>query len=627
VVLAGITGMLSVPDLTARDAAEVVRGDPVLSARVLRMVNSPFYGLGQRISTVSHAAAMLAPGAIRRIAGGIRVTPAEGCGEVDPIRHRGLRHSVAVAGAAEALARDLGFDLPEEAFVAGLLHDLGRMVLDARAPADYLREVGRSGLSGRATLELESALFGMDHCRAGALAAERWNLPGTLRDAVELHHEETENLGSLAPRHGMLVRIVAAADRICGAHGFACFPGAEGEGVDRVPACGLGLSASEVAGAVAGATAAVRWLAHRLGFEGDLAEEMDAVSDAARAKLCVPGRGRSLLDRLKSMVEVRQQVHRGATRDEILSRVVRLCRQEMDFDRVLYLEMDGEGERLVGRFHSDETSLDADLDAIRLAAAGGRVGAAIRDGIPMRADDRATDGGLLALLGHPEAVLAPVCEGRKVVGLLCADTSLSDRDLTDADAVILGLLAFDAGLAVEHRTLADQTTQLRALAIKDELTGVNNRRHLMDRLASEIDRALRYGSPLSVVMVDIDHFKVFNDTLGHLSGDVALTEVAQVIVSGSRDVDVIGRYGGEEFFVVLPETSVEQGIVYAERLRKAVEDWSHGREGDGPYCPLTISAGVTAFRRESDDLESLLRRVDDALYAAKARGRNRVCVA
>jgi diguanylate cyclase (GGDEF)-like protein len=128
-------------------------------------------------------------------------------------------------------------------------------------------------------------------------------------------------------------------------------------------------------------------------------------------------------------------------------------------------------------------------------------------------------------------------------------------------------------------------------------------------------------------MVDIDHFKPFNDTYGHQVGDTVLAEVAQLIVSESREIDVIGRYGGEEFLIALPETHVDQGIVYAERLRAAVD--RYGREAKKLYPDIesiTISAGVTVLQRDDDDIEQLIKRCDHALYAAKDRGRNRVCV-
>jgi diguanylate cyclase (GGDEF)-like protein len=144
----------------------------------------------------------------------------------------------------------------------------------------------------------------------------------------------------------------------------------------------------------------------------------------------------------------------------------------------------------------------------------------------------------------------------------------------------------------------------------------------------ELDRSRRYGSVLSVAMVDIDFFKSFNDTYGHLAGDEVLRTISQVLVSASREIDIVGRYGGEEFVVLLPETALEQAAISAERLRARVE--LRGQDLRTRFAktkPLTISVGVTqAVPKAGDDVERIIARVDAALYEAKEAGRNRIVV-
>jgi diguanylate cyclase (GGDEF)-like protein len=129
-------------------------------------------------------------------------------------------------------------------------------------------------------------------------------------------------------------------------------------------------------------------------------------------------------------------------------------------------------------------------------------------------------------------------------------------------------------------------------------------------------------------MVDIDFFKSFNDTYGHQAGDEILRNIAQVLVSASREIDIIGRYGGEEFIALLPETAIEQAEVYAERLRARVELRGQDLRTRFPKTkPLTISVGVTqAVPQSGDDVERIIARVDEALYEAKEEGRNRIVV-
>lgn len=160
----------------------------------------------------------------------------------------------------------------------------------------------------------------------------------------------------------------------------------------------------------------------------------------------------------------------------------------------------------------------------------------------------------------------------------------------------------------------------RRLANTDGLTGLYNHRHLQERLRQEIERAERYDRPLSVVMVDLDHFKRYNDTFGHPRGDEVLIQVSQTLRQVSRASDIVARYGGEEFTLILPETPASDAGVLAERARQQIESLEIG----GVRTRVTLSLGVAAHVRGSSK-EDLIESADAALYAAKRRGRNRVC--
>ena len=253
---------------------------------------------------------------------------------------------------------------------------------------------------------------------------------------------------------------------------------------------------------------------------------------------------------------------------------------------------------------------------------------AIRDGTAVTVDDLGADLDFLRGVGVSRLAAAPVDILEKTHGVLTVDNLFSGRAIEPEDAALLGLLAVEVGLAIENLLLHKQTQKLRALAERDELTGVNNRRNLMALFQRELDRSRRYGSVLSVAMVDIDFFKSFNDTYGHQAGDEVLRQIAQVLVSASREIDIIGRYGGEEFVALLPETNLEQAKVYAERLRARVELRGHDFRTRFPKTrPLSISVGVTqAVPQSGDDVERIIGRVDEALYEAKEQGRNRIVV-
>lgn len=169
-----------------------------------------------------------------------------------------------------------------------------------------------------------------------------------------------------------------------------------------------------------------------------------------------------------------------------------------------------------------------------------------------------------------------------------------------------------------------QHQQTRALSITDALTGLYNRRHFNERYAAEYMRAARYGRPLSVLLIDIDHFKKFNDEHGHLVGDKVLKLTAKVLNESIRKADLLARYGGEEFVLVLPEIDKEHARQVAEKLRRAIELTHFPKEESQPFGHLTASFGVAAFPEDARGEDALLKLADEALYRAKANGRNRV---
>jgi len=156
----------------------------------------------------------------------------------------------------------------------------------------------------------------------------------------------------------------------------------------------------------------------------------------------------------------------------------------------------------------------------------------------------------------------------------------------------------------------------------DPLTGVFSRRAFNEAAETEMQRALRYGQPLSLIMVDIDHFKQVNDTYGHTTGDSVLASFAATLAQEVREVDVIGRLGGEEFAVLLPNTDVTEALRVAERMRLAVA--SGNLQADGELLRYTASFGVAAFDPRELSLNRFIDRADAALYEAKRSGRNRV---
>jgi diguanylate cyclase (GGDEF)-like protein len=198
------------------------------------------------------------------------------------------------------------------------------------------------------------------------------------------------------------------------------------------------------------------------------------------------------------------------------------------------------------------------------------------------------------------------------------------RELDARVKSLLRIKGLQSALAQRERELSVANAQLRVMSSTDVLTGVANRRSLEERLHDMFEHSIRLHEPLSLVMCDIDHFKRVNDDFGHQAGDAVLQQFAKLLQTEAREIDRVGRYGGEEFVILLPGTVLDAAVTFADRLRHSVER-AEFRYGDGQTLHKTMSCGVAAWPHPLvNDPEALIKAADDALYVAKETGRNRV---
>lgn len=243
----------------------------------------------------------------------------------------------------------------------------------------------------------------------------------------------------------------------------------------------------------------------------------------------------------------------------------------------------------------------------------------IAGGVPVRLRRTGADG-LLASLGIEEALLLPVNREFSTPGFLVLDRTPSMRPITDDCVERAAALGQTCSLLLENLLLTLRLIRAQEFALTDALTRLYNRGMGMRTLEQEIARSRRNGLPLTVLMIDLDEFKKLNDRYGHLQGDVALRATADQLRKTVRRTDTVCRYGGEEFMVVLPETTPEDASVLAARLFTGVEEC--GKELN---LPITISIGLSSMR-DGDDAGRILERADRALYASKNQGRNRFSI-
>jgi diguanylate cyclase (GGDEF)-like protein len=317
-------------------------------------------------------------------------------------------------------------------------------------------------------------------------------------------------------------------------------------------------------------------------------------------------------------------------RVELLDRVTRAVNAPADLEDVLGMIIRTAAE-----------ALEATSGALILGDTAGRLGVATgyRLGVDVAQQDERPAEARMVRWVFTEG--APMCDGERLItpirqvirdrrvlqerrrssrpaaflrtlGVLYLEGPLKGNNFGEDDLLTLGVFADHVSAAIANNSLMQQ-------ASTDALTRLDSRRQLEARLQEEMEFARQNGIPLSVIMVDVDHFKKINDTHGHQAGDEVLVEVAAVLRETVRRNDQCARYGGEEFTVVLPETHLTGAQVVAENIRRRVENGLFTRE----RIPVTVSLGIAEFPLHASSADGLLRKADRALYDAKAAGRNR----
>lgn len=225
--------------------------------------------------------------------------------------------------------------------------------------------------------------------------------------------------------------------------------------------------------------------------------------------------------------------------------------------------------------------------------------------------------------GFRSLVAVPLKAEGKIVGILYVD-DFRPRKFSSREINLMGLLGALAASAVEKVLMLERAEEM---AVTDELTKVYNHRYFARTLLTELKRAERHSEQVGLCMIDVDHFKKFNDTHGHLKGNEVLIEIAKIMRVAMRETDVVARYGGEEFAVILPKTNKDHAMALANRLREAVEEVQFPGAEFQPLGKLTVSIGVATYPDDCDTADSvsgIIELADQALYQSKSAGRNRV---
>ncbi len=352
-------------------------------------------------------------------------------------------------------------------------------------------------------------------------------------------------------------------------------------------------------------------------------EKIEVLQDRNRE---LEGENRSLRDRvgeLHTFLNLSKVLSATLNMEELFRLALHLIGRSLHVDAYSLMLLDEAGERLVVKaafgLPGDEAV------GLTLRVGEGISGLVAQTGQPKLVPDVSAEPRFLKEESFWQQHGAFICvplrlKERGVIGVLNAQKPdpagfrLSDLDLFQA-------VATQVATALENAQLYERTKEL---STRDDLTGLFNRRYFFDHLDNEVQRARRYQRVFSLLMLDLDDFKRYNDTHGHLKGDEALKKVARLLQTSTRRADVVARFGGEEFVVLLPEISKAGAAVVAEKIRAAVEKYPFAGGGTLPDGKVTITIGLATYPHDSQECVELVDLADQALYVGKQQGGNRV---
>ncbi len=301
--------------------------------------------------------------------------------------------------------------------------------------------------------------------------------------------------------------------------------------------------------------------------------------------------------------------------DDMLKKINSTVRDQLYYKNVAILLLDSKTEELYVRSYEGEFTLKPEEIRLKVGR-DGICGLVAREGTPRLVLDTTTDSHYLGNKKLPFSEIAvPLSVKGKMIGVLNVERE-GKNSLNDNDLILLSILGSHIAVALENNLLYEEVEKL---SITDEMTGSFNYRYLINYLMAEIGRSKRFRHSFTLLMIDIDNFKKYNDTYGHLYGDVVLKEFSSLIAKNIRTSDILTRYGGDEFVVVLPETDKTEAFRLADRLKKMIEvhQFSNGAK-------LTSCVGMATFPQDAQEAGSLIDKVDQALYRAKGKGDNTI---
>lgn len=615
---------------SAADIAKLIESDPAVTAKILRMVNSAAFGLRNRVSSVKEGIAFLGLSAIQRLA--LQVTLFEQI--IRPTktvifdRVFFWQHCLAVAGLSQALAVETGYQRPEEAYVAGLLHDIGKTILDGYGCISYGDFLKHLMEPDNLQIETEKKVIGISHDDIGAYYCASWNLPETLIYAVKFHHLRYSHL-NLPEDTGKLLAIVCLANFLAWTQGLGS---AE---ILRHPVL-LPEVETHMDLNLINFPVIMDLMDQEMRRTADLYQFSFPSLSQFRMNLL---RANMALARLNTVYHYGQDhsdtplnpatealAKTAASPDVIIRNTMNAIQEDFGYDRLFIFKIDRDKRCLIPVYCFDFAKKSPDLSSAEfpITRQSEKIIHCLRQLRPVilkretKEEER-----VLTLLKTKEAGLIPFSHNNRLLGVVGLDNYHSSEAISLSDLEKLSPLAQELGVAFDH-SLNMQAVRLKEHV--DPLTKLYSHHYMTQTLTGMFKNREFIPDKSFLGIIEIDLFKEFNSRFGVLEGESVIKLVAGVLTRISRSRDFTGRCEADRFMVILTQMSREKALLYAERLRKQIEKMGDLLLKRFPDHNVTVSMGLATANKEIRTQEQLITAAEKALMHAHTSGGNQVVI-
>lgn len=610
------------------DLSRLIETEPALSAKILQNVNSAAYALPNPVSSIHRAVNLLGFSTIRRTALTLiffnRLIKKNVRQAFDPLFF--WQHCLFVASLSRRMAAATGHPDPDMIYTAGLLHDIGKVVLESHGRKSYSEFISSLNGNSQSTLTEERIFFGLTHPEIGHLLCVEWQLPPSITAVVAYHQQ----LASVKPPYHEFeqeIVLISFANYIAWTQGLASFTLESRPDLSNNVLEFLGSHPLDLESLLQQVDEEMLSIREFFGIEFPDLNKLRANLIQTSISLSQTVISPTPAATMKSAPEIPSSLtapHRSLNPDDFVPTTLAAIQRDFGFDRVQMLTIDPIHRSLIPFYRHFCPSLSASHPSteIPIDARTGRLLDCLRTKKPIivnRIND--PDNQALNLLNTDEFIAVPILEHQRPIGVILADNPLSKIRMAHSLLNQIVPVAHQLSIALlnaKHYEAEKKHAQL------DPLTQIGNKRMLDRSLVEIFQQEPSKLEKIAIGFVDIDKFKLFNDTCGHQAGDKIIQIVADLLTRLTRPGDIIGRYGGEEFLFILLDTTQDGAQRYAERIRMEAERLGRIMSPKFNNLALTVSIGISFYDPAFSNYAEMIELADQAMYLAKSEGRNRV---